>query len=262
MVAAAGRIGGLFVEAGGEGEALLLALHGLGATGRVWLPFLVASRWPGRWIAPDLPGHGASSHCARYQLADYVGAISELLRAVAPFKTLTIVGHSLGGAIGVALAGHNGAPAPRKVFGIGIKSDWGDEEIERMEGLSQRESRFFDTPDAALAYHARQAGLMAQPADSPLLGRGIVHEAGGWRAAMDMAAFAVERPEVAARAKIARCPIHLAAGADDKMVSFEGLRAIDSEAFLVPGAGHCAMVDAPGAIWAWMTEHDASGHRA
>jgi alpha/beta hydrolase fold len=59
---------GLRVHQGGRGEPALLLLHGLGATGDVWqgwLP-LLARRWPGRWLAPDLPGHGGSPPLSSY----------------------------------------------------------------------------------------------------------------------------------------------------------------------------------------------------
>jgi pimeloyl-ACP methyl ester carboxylesterase len=53
---------GLKVLEGGNGARVLLLLHGLGATGDVWDRWqpLLARRWTGRWLAPDLPGHGGS----------------------------------------------------------------------------------------------------------------------------------------------------------------------------------------------------------
>jgi pimeloyl-ACP methyl ester carboxylesterase len=58
----------LYVRRGGGGESVLLLLHGLGATGDVWRGWepLLARRWPGRWLAPDLPGHGRSPYLSRY----------------------------------------------------------------------------------------------------------------------------------------------------------------------------------------------------
>ena len=52
---------------GGAGEPVLLLLHGLGATADVWDGWrpLLAERWPGRWLAPDLPGHGGSAPLPR-----------------------------------------------------------------------------------------------------------------------------------------------------------------------------------------------------
>ncbi|WFE39454.1 alpha/beta fold hydrolase [Micromonospora sp. WMMD998] len=45
-----------------RGTRHLVLLHGMGATGEVWLPWapLLERRWPGRWLAPDLAGHGWS----------------------------------------------------------------------------------------------------------------------------------------------------------------------------------------------------------
>lgn len=48
----------LRVREGGSGPEVLLLLHGLGGTGDVWEG--IGRRWNGRWIAPDLPGHGCS----------------------------------------------------------------------------------------------------------------------------------------------------------------------------------------------------------
>jgi len=58
----------LRVHEGGSGEPILVLLHGLGATGDVWEGWrpLLTGRWPGRWLAPDLPGHGGSPPLAVY----------------------------------------------------------------------------------------------------------------------------------------------------------------------------------------------------
>jgi pimeloyl-ACP methyl ester carboxylesterase len=50
----------MHIDSGGSGEPTLVLLHGLGANAGVWqnlLP-LIEKHWPGRWMAPDLPGHG------------------------------------------------------------------------------------------------------------------------------------------------------------------------------------------------------------
>jgi pimeloyl-ACP methyl ester carboxylesterase len=63
---------------GGSGEPVLLLLHGLGATGHVWEGWrpLLARRWPGRWLAPDLPGHGGSRPHGQWQLVMDPGAFA------------------------------------------------------------------------------------------------------------------------------------------------------------------------------------------
>jgi pimeloyl-ACP methyl ester carboxylesterase len=61
----------LRVQHGGDGEPVLLLLHGLGASGDVWngLHDVLSGRWPGRWVTPDLPGHGGSDPLAGYSFA-------------------------------------------------------------------------------------------------------------------------------------------------------------------------------------------------
>jgi pimeloyl-ACP methyl ester carboxylesterase len=87
------------VIGGGAGEPLLLLLHGLGATADVWEGWrpLLAERWPGRWVAPDLAGLLAASQArvllARGETDPMVGAGQ--LAALRPDSvTLPGLGHS------------------------------------------------------------------------------------------------------------------------------------------------------------------------
>jgi pimeloyl-ACP methyl ester carboxylesterase len=91
------------VRSGGDGQPLLLLLHGLGATGDVWKgwPPVLSERWPGRWLAPDLPGHGCSESLPRYSFDDLAASLADL---VGPDDQLTVIGHSLGGVLGLTLA--------------------------------------------------------------------------------------------------------------------------------------------------------------
>jgi pimeloyl-ACP methyl ester carboxylesterase len=94
----AGMEAGLRVHGGGSGEPVLLLLHGLGATGDVWEGWrpLLARRWPGRWLAPDLPGHGGSR--APVTLArgehDAMNTDEQLSRLGVPTVTLPGLGHN------------------------------------------------------------------------------------------------------------------------------------------------------------------------
>ena len=94
---------GLRVHEGGSGEPVLLLLHGLGATGDVWEGWrpLLAQRWPGRWLAPDLPGHGGSPPLPGYTFESLATAVADLVGTSA--RTV-VLGHSLGGVVGLALA--------------------------------------------------------------------------------------------------------------------------------------------------------------
>src|SRR5215471_12173534 len=92
------------VHEGGSREPVLLLLHGLGATGDVWSRWwpLLARRWPGRWLAPDLPGHDGSPPLATYS---FDSLAAEVAGTVPPSAPLVVPGHSLGGVVGLALAG-------------------------------------------------------------------------------------------------------------------------------------------------------------
>jgi pimeloyl-ACP methyl ester carboxylesterase len=232
---------------------MLLLLHGLGATAGVWSAFTetAATRWPGRWLAPDLPGHGGSAPMPRYDVDDYAQAIAALV-AAQDAGPVTVLGHSLGGVIALALASGTYGFRPIRVLGLGIKADWTDEELARMASLASRPPRWFDSEVEAASQHSKIAGLAGVDPGSPLLARGTIVAGRAFRAAIDPAAFAVGAPDLPALAADARCPVHLACGTGDAMVSVERLRAVDPGARAIPDAGHNAMVDAPTHIWDWL----------
>jgi len=125
----------MYLEQGGEGPDLLLMLHGMGATGAVWSPLCAeaGNRWAGRWIALDLPGHGQSDRQDAYAIGQTAAAVARaVLPQVDPAGRLVVLGHSLGGVIGLALATGWFGVTPQHVFGAGIKIAWSDDELRRM----------------------------------------------------------------------------------------------------------------------------------
>ena len=52
----------LFFNQGGTGDRLYVLIHGLGCTADVWrgVSNIIEGNAAGRWIAPDLRGHGRS----------------------------------------------------------------------------------------------------------------------------------------------------------------------------------------------------------
>jgi pimeloyl-ACP methyl ester carboxylesterase len=240
---------GIAFERGGEGDALLVLIHGLASTARVWAPMLELAppRWPGRWIAADLRGHGGSAPGTSYAAADYAADIARLIDASGA-SSVTLLGHSMGGVIALTLAGQ---VKPQRVFGLGIKVAWTDAELERLTAVSQRQPKLFEQEADAREQHRRQCGLECDPA-SPLLERGTVREGDRWRTVLDQRAFAVSRPPMTELVAAASCPVHLACGDHDMLVSVEQLRALDRNARRIDGAGHNAMVDDPEAIWGWI----------
>jgi pimeloyl-ACP methyl ester carboxylesterase len=66
----------LWYEEGGSGSQAILLLHGLGATSGVWASVqrVLDQRRIGRWIVPDLGGHGRSDPQPRYSVGGLAGA--------------------------------------------------------------------------------------------------------------------------------------------------------------------------------------------
>ena len=133
---------GLRVQQGGSGEPVLLLLHGLGATGEVWEGWrpLLARRWPGRWLAPDLPGHGGSRPLPEYTFEAVAAAVAGLASGGA--RTV-VLGHSLGGVVGLVLAGGGFAVPVHAVIGLGIKVAWTGRELGRARAAARRPAAWF-----------------------------------------------------------------------------------------------------------------------
>lgn len=249
----------LFAEEGGRGSDLLVLLHGLGATGAVWQPFLASAprHWPGRWLAIDLPGHGASAPQAAYAIAELAASIARtVLPHVEASGRLVVLGHSLGGAIGLSLASGECGVQPAQLFGVGIKVEWSEEDLRRLAAIAAQPRRRFATELEARERYLKVSGLAGLvDASSPLLARGVTRYAGdgeGWCLAMDPGANAVGRPPFGQFTAAARCPVHLARGREDALVTLDQLRSLDPTAVDLAARGHNVMIEAPAVLWEWL----------
>jgi pimeloyl-ACP methyl ester carboxylesterase len=239
---------GLRVQEGGSGEPVLVLIHGLGATGDVWDGWrpLLARRWPGRWLAPDLPGHGGSPTLSGYSRYSFDSLAAAVGGIVEPGARAVVLGHSLGGVIGLALAsGRFGVPV-QAVIGLGIKVVWADEELDRARAASRRPPAWFASRDEAAARYLRLSGLAGLlPADAPAVDAGLREQDGRWRVAMDPGAFAVGAPDMAHLLARSRAPVTLARGQHDPMNTDEQLARLGVPALTLPGLGHNAHVESP-----------------
>ena len=90
----------------------------------MWRPALdaVAAHWGGRWLTLDLPGHGGSGPPeGGYRTGQTAAAVAQAIRARATGGRLVVLGHSLGGVIGLALASGWFAVSPSRVLALGVK---------------------------------------------------------------------------------------------------------------------------------------------
>lgn len=232
----------LRVNGGGEGAEVLLLLHGLGGTGDIWGD--LAGRWRGRWLAPDLPGHGGSERLDSYSFVSMAAGLQPLLHSA---DRVTVLGHSLGGVVGLELA--HLVPGVRRVVGLGIKVEWSDDELAWARGLAERPVTWFDTEDEAVTRHRKVSGL-GDLVDDDIARCGVVEQAGRWRLALDPRAFAVGRPDMRGLLRHVGADVTLARGELDHMVSDSQLAALVHSPVGLPGLGHNAHLEDPAAVFA------------
>ncbi|MGW4502249.1 alpha/beta fold hydrolase [Micromonospora sp. NPDC004336] len=233
-----------------DGRRVLLLLHGMGATGDVWLPWapLLERRWPGRWLAPDLAGHGWSPPLPAYSFA---GLADRLAAGLTAGDRLVVLGHSLGGVVGLALAARAAGLPVDAVVGLGIKAVWSPAELARAGELAGRPVAWFAGRDEAARRYLRVAGLTGLFApDHPVVEAGLRQVDGRWRLAMDPAAFAVGEPDLPALLAATDVPVLLARGEHDPMVTDAQLKELGVPVATLPGLGHNAHVEDPEAVLA------------
>jgi len=236
-----------------------MLLHGLGATGDVWGGWwpLLARRWPGRWLAPDLPGHGGSPPLAAYS---FDSLAAEVAGIVPPSAPIVVLGHSLGGVVGLALTSGKFPVAAQAVIGLGIKAVWTDEDLDRAQAAARRPRAWFASRDEAAARYLRVSGLAGLlPADDPAVDAGLREQDGRWQLAMDPGAFAVGVPDMAQLLARSQAPVTLARGEHDPMNSDEQLARLGSATVTLPGLGHNAHVESPELVITLLDAHRRSG---
>jgi pimeloyl-ACP methyl ester carboxylesterase len=245
---------GLWVESGGSGGPALLLLHGLGANATVWeglRPFL-AARWPGRWLAPDLRGHGRSAHCAPYGFGTHAADVAGLFEQG---EEVVVLGHSMGGAVAMSLASFWFGLSVRRVIAFGVKLAWTEEEIVRAQELALAPVRWFASRAEAVERYLRVSGLkgLLDPG-APQAAVGTVEEAGRFRLAADPRISAVVGAPIDGVIAAMRAPLHLAAGERDPMVTLAQMQRFDPQATVLPGLGHNPHVEAPERLWQMVEE--------
>jgi pimeloyl-ACP methyl ester carboxylesterase len=239
---------------GAEGVPTLVLLHGLGVNTRAWDAFLplVKKHWPGRWIAPDLRGHGRSGHRPPYSYGTHAADVAGLLMQD---EDIAVIGHSMGGVVAMALATGWFGPQVRCALAFGVKLSWQDEEVEKLRQLATGPARLFDTHKEAVERYMLVSGMKGLiAADSQTALSGVSEIDGKFRLTSDPAINAVAGPPVEAFFHAAAAPVRLAAGAGDVMVTRRQMNALDPEAVVVDGAGHNLHIERPDALWEIFTE--------
>jgi pimeloyl-ACP methyl ester carboxylesterase len=237
----------LRIQQGGHGEPVLVLLHGMGATGDVWhgLRDVLDERWPGRWIAPDLPGHGGSARLPVYTFGHVAASVA---RALAPATRVAVLGHSLGGAVALTLASGWFGVRVASVCGLGIKVAWTTDELARAQALAARRNLVYASRREAAERHLKLAGLSGLVGPDGVGDAALTQRDDGWMVAFDPAAFAIGAPDMTSLLAAARAAVTLAVGEHDPMSTVAQLRALVPDPVVLPGLGHNAHVEQPRAL--------------
>jgi pimeloyl-ACP methyl ester carboxylesterase len=241
----------LWHREGGQGSGpRLVLIHGLGANADVWLP--MEKSIDRRRLAPDLRGHGRSPHQAPYGYAGYAADVAQLLQQD---EEVDIVGHSMGGVVGMALASGWFGIRVRKLIAFGVRIRWAPDDVPKLQALARTAPRMFDAKAQAVERYLKVSGLFGLvEAESPVAQSGVREHEGKWRLAADPMINAAAGPELAPIVRAMKCPLRLAAGSKDPMVTAADMAPFDAHAHIIEGAGHNAQVEQPGKLWEFIRQ--------
>ncbi len=238
-----------YLSLGEANGAPLVLVHGFGGDMNSWmfnLPVLAERR---RVIAFDLPGHGGSSKdVGSGDLASLVGTLEGLLAAL-EIDRAHLAGHSLGGAIAIALA----LDRPDKVASLslvapaGLGSEINNDYIEGFIAATRRKEM--------------KEVLRALFADPESLGRDMVNEVlkykrlDGVNAALRKIAGAVfpgGRQGQVARDRLGELPmpVQIIWGRQDRILPAAHADGLPAKIAVhtIDGAGHMAHMEAAGEV--------------
>jgi pimeloyl-ACP methyl ester carboxylesterase len=240
----------LTVDVRGEGPATLLFAHGFGQTRGAWRGVATTLAARGlRCVSFDSRGHGESGQVAGgdYHIEQFAGDLLALARAQP--QPPVLVGASMGGLLGLALAGE-ARPAPfRALVLVDITPRWEAAGVERILGFMQAHpDGFADYAQAAEQIAAYLPQRRERKREEQL--RPLLREGGDGRlrwhwdpALLERVARESERyqPRLLAAAARVDVPVLLLSGERSDVVSRE---TVDEFLRLVPHARH---VEVPGA---------------
>jgi pimeloyl-ACP methyl ester carboxylesterase len=226
------------VDNGSGAGPSVVFVHGLASAGRSWNG--LASALPpavGR-VAVDLPGHGRSPRHPPYSFGAAAVAVGRVCAGLpAP---VTVVGHSLGGAVALLVGtGLFGADVAR-VITIGTKVSWTETEADRARSVAAKPAKVFPTRAAALEFWRRVAGVPAGLAvPEELVVDVLVAADDGWRLSYDPAVAGLGAAPVRELTVLNTAEVVAVRGEHDPVLAAEDHASTGAAAALtVPGSGH------------------------
>ncbi|GGN19389.1 alpha/beta fold hydrolase [Streptomyces fuscichromogenes] len=246
---------GLYLRRSGlpEGPVLVLLHGGLG-NGDVWqgVEVVLAERWPGSWLVPDLPGHGRSTRLPHYSYGLMAAQVAQAVTEhVTPGTPVHVLGHSLGGVVGLTLASGWFGIDVSTVCAIGTKPLWTEDEVAMTAAAAAAPAPVFPTRDDAVRFVLAVAAMgdAVDPA-SPLCDRLVIGDGDQWEPVTDPASLGVGAPDLPGLLAASRArEVLLAAGEHDPLCPPSDLLKTRPAATVLPGAGHYPHVQSPESVW-------------
>ncbi len=219
---------------GGSGPAVVL-LHGLAGSGRYFGARFDALGQGGRLLVPDLLGFGRSPRPAgaQYSVEEHVGAVAEVIEALAPGGPALIAGHSTGCVVALGLA----VMRPELVSGVvafcpPVYRDAAHAKA-RIGAIGKRVEMFaLETPMARatcrwMCEHREAAGVLAQllrpDLPAPIARDGVQHT---WASYSGTLKRVVLQGHASAWLSEISVPVRLIAGDRDPVTDLELLRSL------------------------------------
>lgn len=252
-----------YVDWGNEEKPPLLLVHGGKDHARSWDWVARELRRDYHVIVPDLRGHGDSAWTqgGHYTLNEFVLDIAQLIDTL-ELHPVTVIAHSLGGAVMLQYAGiypekvsklvaiEGLGPPPKMIAERMGVPDWQrvDEWIEQVRGLSRRQPRRYPSIDAAAHRMQEENSFLSEAQARHLTIHGVARNEDGtfsWKFDNYTRAFYPQRWDPDERRELwARisCPTLLVRGSESWASDPEADGRADAFAHATPitieGAGH------------------------
>jgi pimeloyl-ACP methyl ester carboxylesterase len=236
--------------AAAPGRPAALFIHGLGVD-KSWFAVHHARRRTdfAGWVVPDLPGHGESDRPAdraAFGMEAMAAALAGVLDAEG-IREIVLVGHSMGGAVSLALARQLRETGAAQVAGLVLAEgnlDAGDAFLSARVAAQSRQDFVARGWDALLAELASQRGMAGYLRTLRRAGPETLHACSASLVAMSRADATVPLVEAIQAPKL-----FIFGERNRGRFSSEALARTLGPVAYVPRAGHAMYADNPAGFW-------------